>query len=288
MAKKENLGTKAKIRAAKEKERRLFTTAFLAVTLLLSALSAYFIYTLLNPSGDQSPIQPSAQFKPRNPISGLRAALVDHLNATSPNPIFVQSVADILTEAGYTVDYYDSEKVTIAFYRNLPTYGYGLVVLRVHSGFVEGGGNFTFLFSSEPYSTQKYVKEQLTDQLMIVRLQLGGPTYFGIDEEFVRLNMKGKFSKTLIVMMGCNGLTLSNMAQAFVEKGAKAYISWNAAVSSSHTDLATERLVQFLIQAKLEIARAVETTMKEVGEDPCYRSQLTYYPLDAGNQTVND
>lgn len=47
-AKKKHVGTKAHIRAIKERERRIATDIFLAFILLVVAFSAYFTYTFLN------------------------------------------------------------------------------------------------------------------------------------------------------------------------------------------------------------------------------------------------
>ncbi len=38
--------------------------------------------------------------------------------------------------AGYDVDYYKGEDVTVELYRSLPSFGYKLIVLRVHSAYV--------------------------------------------------------------------------------------------------------------------------------------------------------
>lgn len=218
----------------------------------------------------------------------LKAALVDHLSLTAPNQTFIQKATGTLEQAGYIVDYYPGEEVTVEFYRNLPTHDYRLIILRVHSGFIMGGGTTIFLFSSEPYSTRKYVYEQLTDQIAMTRLSGGGSTYFGINENFVKLSMKGTFNNATIIMMGCNGLTHTTMAEAFTQKGAQAYLSWNEPVSASRTDTSTTQLLQSLLIKRQTIRQAVENTMKEVGPDPAHNSTLTYYPPKAADQTIED
>jgi len=179
----------------------------------------------------------------------------------------------------------------VEFYRNLPTYGYKIIILRVHSaGFTqEGVKSFVLsIFTSEPYSSTKYVYEQLTNQLGCNSYTGEPPFYFGILPEFVRSSMKGNFQNSIIVMMGCDGMAYQFMAEAFIQKGAKAYIGWNASVSVSHTDTATISLLQHLITEKQTIKQAIDNTMKEVGTDPTYNSQLAYYPLEAGEKTIED
>lgn len=213
-------------------------------------------------------------------FSGLKAAIVDHLSLTMPNQTFVETATNILKQAGFTVDYYKGEEVTVEFYRNLPTHGYSLIILRVHSTPLS-------LFTSEPYNKNKYVWEQLTDQLTRAKyFQEDEDAFFGITAQFVRSSMKGRFNNSTIIMMGCLGLTFSDTAEAFIGRGAKTYVSWNNFVLASHTDLATTRLLQHLITEQQTVKQAVDDTMIEVGPDPIYNSQLLYYPLETGSYTI--
>jgi hypothetical protein len=285
-AKGKRVGTKAQIKAMKEKERRIATAIFLTIILLAISFSAYFAYTLLaQPS--QNLVEPSLQFKPENPNPLLKAAIVDHLSLTMPNETFREEAAAILVNANYTVDYFSGEKVTVEFYRNLPAYGYDPIILRVHSAIREGT-NLLALFTSEPYSKTRYVQEQLTDRVGIVAFYSSGPTYFGISKEFILSSMRGNFQNTTIIMMGCNGLKYTQIADAFIQKGAKVYIGWNESVSASHTDAASTRLLKHLVTEKQTIQDAIENTMNEVGPDPINKSFLQYYPLEARGQTIEN
>jgi hypothetical protein len=213
-------------------------------------------------------------------FSGFKAAIVDHLSLTRPNQTFIEAATNILKQAGFTVDYYPGEKVTVEFYRNLPTHGYSLIILRVHSTPLS-------LFTSEPYDQNKYVWEQLTDQLTRAKyFQEDEHAFFGVTAQFVRSSMKGRFNNSTIIMMGCLGLTFTDTAEAFIERGAKTYISWNDFVLASHTDLATVHLLRHLITEQQTVRKAVDDTMAEVGPDPIYNSQLLYYPLRAGRYTI--
>jgi hypothetical protein len=282
-AKKKRLGTKAQIRAEKERQRRIGTVIFTALILIAMLFSAYFGYSLLSQPQNQTLSQESSQPK---------AAIVDQLSLTFPNQIFIEAATNILKQAGYMVDYYPGEEVTVEFYKNLPTHGYSIIILRVHSSAAElRAGEFVEtpvgIFTAEQYSQSRYVYEQLTDQLVIASYTMPQPPYyFAIVPKFVTQNMKGIFKNTIIIMMGCEGLNNTKMAEAFIEKGAKAYIGWRGSVSASHTDTATISLLQHLITEKQTINQAVENTMKEVGPDPTYKSQLTYYPLEAGDTCV--
>lgn len=277
-AEKKQVGTKAKIRVLKERERRLATAVFLALILFIAAISVYFAYAFLNQPQDQA-TNPTI-----NPTSlQLRAAIVDQLTLTFPNHTFIQTAENTLKQAGYSVDYYSGEKVTVELYRNLATHGYKIVILRVHSAAGKcNGKQITSLFSSEIYSSTRYTYEQLTDQVGNIGYSVNDTVaYFGISQEFVGSSMNGRFQNSIIIMMGCNGLASVEMAEAFVEKGAKAYIGWNGSVSASHTDQAATCVLKHLITQEETVKEAVADTVKEVGSDPVYNSVLTCYPHEA-------
>jgi hypothetical protein len=282
---KKRVGTKAEIEAIKNRERRIATVVFLVFILLIVIFSSYFTYNFLNHLQDQT-INPAS--------SQLKAAIVDQLSLTFPNQTFIETATSTLEQAGYTVDYYAGEEVTVEFYRNLPTHGYGLIILRAHSSAAElEGEEFVEtpvgIFTSESYSQTKYVYEQLTDQLLMASYAMPQPPYyFGIVPKFVTSSMKNTFQNTIIIMMGCEGLNNTKMAEAFIQKGAKAYIGWKGSVSASHTDTATTRLLQHLITDKQTTNQAIDNTMKEVGPDPSYKSLLIYYPLEVGEQTIEN
>lgn len=284
-AKKKCLGTKAKIRAEKERERKIATTIFSVLMLLLLVFSAYFGYNFLNQSQSQT-VSPES--------SKLKAAIVDQLSLTFPNHTFVEMATSILKQAGYSIDYFSGEKVTVQFYRNLALHGYKLIILRVHSTSHMSSEKGDLIipavfFTSEPYTTTKYVNEQLAGEVFRVAYDMpNSKTFFAIGPKFVQYKMKGTFKNSIIIMMGCEGLLNTYMAEAFIRKGAKAYISWNGGVSASHTDTATITLLQHLITEKQTIGQAVENTMKEIGPDPTYNSILGYYPSSSAQQTIEN
>lgn len=206
-----------------------------------------------------------------------KAAIVDHLSLFEPNPTFNQTASTILEEAGFTVDYYPAEKVTVESYRNLPSHDYGLIILRVHSA-IDPKTTALALFTSELYNKNDHYFEQLAGQVGGAQISQGDHIYFGVGPLFVLQCVKGSFHNTIIIMMSCNGLTYTQMAEAFIKKGAKAYISWSDSVLASHTDKATIHLLQHLITEKQTIKKAVSETMEEVGPDPESGSILQYYP----------
>lgn len=269
----------------KRGKRRTFSTVlFWGVCAALAIYAIYFLFlsfSLQRPSNPPSNGNPD-QTQPR------RAAIVDQLGLSSPNETFIRESTSILEGAGYSVKYYKGEEVTIDFYRHLPSRGYDLIVLRVHAALEYVGGdpekpaNCCDLFTSEAYQTNKYRLEQLADRVVRVMFLSSGETYFGISPKFVRYSMEGRFNGTLVVMMGCDGLTYTGMAEAFVDRGARACVGWSGPVSADHTDEATLRLLRHLVAGGKTLGSAVRTVREEVGADPTYNGIMEYYPDGAG------
>jgi hypothetical protein len=94
--------------------------------------------------------------------------------------------------------------------------------------------------------------------------------------------MKGDLQDSAVLMMGCDGLATETIAEALVERGAKAVVSWNGLVSADHTDAVTEQLLRHLVTEGLPLREAVDKTAAEVGPDPAYGSVLRLYPPEGG------
>ena len=241
--------------------------------------------------------QKAAEENVKPEASGSQAAIVDQLGGVYPNQDFIQEVYKDLTSAGFKVRIYMYDEVTIDVYRSLPSRGYKVIVLRVHSAIplkelvrrsYPIKGEPVFLFTNEPYDKNRYLPEQLTDQIVQVQVTNSSPSYFGIGPKFVKQSMTGRFPGTLIILSSCAGLYSSDLADALIERGASAIVSWNVLVELSQTDEAIAFLLKELCFEQLNVKQAVETTMSKVGSDPKYGATLLYYPTEAWNLSVND
>ena len=253
----------------------LFIGAAIAVPAILIS-----VLVVLSGSGDQSDEPPAVVAD-----SGPRAAIVDQLALTQPNQGFVDTATDMLEQAGYAVDYYPGEEVTVEFYRSFPAQPYELIIFRVHSALGREGdqpADWVTLFTADSYRESWYVNEQKTRRLSKVSYFEDGPPYFGIMPDFIRSSMKGNLEGATVVLMGCDGLATNTIAKALVDKGAKAVVSWNGLVSGDHTDTATETLLRHLVTEGLPLGEAVDKTAAEVGPDPAYASVLRLYPPEGG------
>ena len=216
----------------------------------------------------------------------LRAAIVDQLELTVPNPEFVASGTAMLEEAGYAVDYYPGEEVTVEFYRGLPTRGYNLIIVRAHSGLLarKDGPGFTdeaVLFTVDPYDPQTDLRRLRPDDVPRLTFVWYGvpvpPFYLGVKPEFVASSMKGDFGGATVILMGCDLLKGESMAEAFIDRGAGEVVGWDRSVTAGHTDAATERLLDHMLVDGLSTEQAVAQTMEELGRDPAFDSELLFY-----------
>jgi len=243
-------------------------------------------------------IYPMGQPSPDN-VGKPRAAIVDQLSSLQENEGFVGNVTKELEDYGFEVDLYQGDNITVEFYRQLPTQGYKLIIFRAHSGILAQDGEVmlrTVLFTNEEYSESGHYLEQIYDQLVMGRAGEGCPMMFGITPEFVSAesvvgqatDMEGRFDDTVIIMMGCSGIYLTDLAQAFVDKGASVYLAWDRSVELYYVDEATPYLMRQLCSGNLPIKEAVDSTMQERGPDPEYEAELKYYPLTNGGKTLKE
>lgn len=217
----------------------------------------------------------------------LKAAIIDQLGEEFPNSDFNETgtVAGILKDAGFNVSYHRSETINVAFYKGLAQYNYGIIILRTHSATREGE-TIVDLFTSEEYSASKYGDEQENDLLTMGYYSWNpGKFYFAVTPKFIE-NLESRFPKSVVIAMGCNSLnvTCKEMAEAFIKKGAKAYIGWTGLVSPSHTDNETIRLLRGLLVENKTLSDAIDSTKF----DPLYGSKMAYYPPEASNLTIFD
>ena len=219
----------------------------------------------------------------------LKAAIVDQLYSVQPNQAFIEQTTQELQNFGFEVDVYRGDVVTVNFYRQLPTYGYKLIIFRVHSGLLIGRkavADRVWLFTSEPYSRMRYFIEQMTGQVTLATTAEDAPYVFAISAKFVTASMKERFNNTAIIMMGCSCFRFDDLAQAFIQKGASTYLAWDASVGLNYVDDATAALVEKLCSKELTTAEAVAEIMEEKGPDPSFRAVLKYYPPASANRTL--
>lgn len=219
-----------------------------------------------------------------------KAAIIDQLYDLQPNQAFISEVRQQLNALGLQVDIYQGDEVTVDFYQRLPSYGYKLIIFRVHSGLLVKEGEMaegTWLFTSEPHSPIKYTEQRLAGSIVKARTYEQQPWVFAVGSDFVIQNMEGQFDNAVIIMMGCFSLYLDDLAQAFIKKGATTCLGWNGNLSLDYVDNATIKLIENLCHEEMTINRAIEKVMADMGPSPVYNAELICYPAQNGYKTIN-
>ena len=242
--------------------------------ILILVLAGSFLVLFRSPQLN-SPVERTRPFK---------AALVDEVSTTNPDPYLTVNVTNALTRVGYSVDYYGPKNVTVDLFRSMPSRGYGIVILRDHSAGLTG--DVIALVTSERFDPGKYVSERLAGLVVEARLGSNDTDYFGVTPSFVREAMQGTFPNTVLVVTGCAGLANSEMAQAFASRGAEVYISWDQIVFANQSDGGAILFVQSMI-AGHTVNEAVTSATENAPSSPQYSGQLRYYPLDRGGVVLS-
>jgi len=230
--------------------------------------------------------------EPTEPPITNKAVIIDQLSIRNPNPEFITKATNILEAYGFEVDVWSGTDITVDFYYKLPSMGYRLVVLRSHSGLLvslENGQpvylDTTYLFTTENYSTGKYVGDQLADRVSNAEMDADSPLVFAVNSEFIK-RADGNFNKSIILAMGCESFKYDDMAAAFLEKGASAYIGWSDTVTLQHVDDVTLDLLNNLCTKNMTFTQGITSTMNKLGNDPYYNSHLKCAPSASSNTTV--
>ena len=209
-----------------------------------------------------------------------KALIIDPLS--TDNDDFPQA-AELLERHGYRTASIHGDKVTVDYLKNIKG-RYKIVIFRVHSTINNG---MIWFFTGEPYRQDKYVLEQLADEVHRARPSTHERYLFAVGSDFVLHFMEDKFKGSFIVVMGCDGIKTKDLAHAFTETGASCYTSWNGPVSLSHTDKATYYLLDALLEKDMTLKQAIDHAQKHVGVDPTWGSKLECYPKDKEGLHLN-
>lgn len=201
------------------------------------------------------------------------AVIVDQLSLGMPNPAFVEAATRLLESRGYRVTYIPQPDVTVEFFRRLPVRGDELILLRVHSsgrlatrsGAVVDDTSIS-LCTGEPLS-KAYPKERNSGQLGGFETLGSDQLFFSVRGEFFARSAFGKFPKSLIMIMGCEGLRIPKTAEIFLDLGARAVIGWNEQISTNVMDAATLAFLDAWLRQRQALSDAIRTARRSVESD---------------------
>ncbi len=233
-------------------------------------------------------------FPPQEKPKGeLRAVILDTVALTNPNKALLRNITQILEKAGYKVEVYEAENVTVDLMRKLCSRRYDVIIFRAHSSYTHRPyrylpNNTVVIFTGERYVKTKYVLEQMLEYLVpstvIPEIEVAYG-YFAITPRFISV-MHGKFDNTIVIAMGCNTLYTISMARAFIDKGASVYIGIDNYIAVDHLDKVLYYLIKYLFEERLTIDEAVKKVNEVIGYDPYYKAKVVYYPEEASGIRV--
>ncbi len=210
-----------------------------------------------------------------------RAAIIDQLSISHPNPALIELLKDQLQHSGFEVMIFNGEEITVDLYRRLPEYGFHFILFRAHSDLSDDIDK-TVIYTNEPYHTYKYPYCQFNDMVACARTVENAAAHFSVSSNFISAFNPDSFQRCLVMVMGCASLREPDMAQAFVDKGALAYVGWHASVSLNHLDETTLVMVDKLCGEGLSVADSVKETIEEKGVDSDYKAFPLYYSISGG------
>ena len=219
-----------------------------------------------------------------------KAAIIDQLSRDYPNQVFQNKTMEYFSQAGYEVDLYKYDDITIDFYKNLPSMDYNFIVFRSHALAVYGDKPSSWLFTGELYTEKKYIQEQLAGDIISRAVpyrvseaqNLGFETaskdrHFIVSAKFVKNLMTEKFPNSVIILGGCDTMALPDFGHAFIDRGASSVIGWNGLIDAYDNDQVLMSLVEKIIIEKLDIDDAVNSATEEYQNESGSGLSLQHY-----------
>jgi len=283
-------------------KKKIFSDVRVLVLIFAVATTSIFYLTIIS-YGD------NADYSTYDGVP--KAAIIDQLYSDWPNPQFQQDAKEFLESAGYQVDIFTTESVTVDFYKKLPTMNYQFVVVRTHGASEKSGDKSITLFTGERYTEEKYIQEQLFGHVkkatpLLERFYQSSPNkpsdwvqvndtyrylktpantvdetkdaYFALSPKFVKESMVGKFADTIFLLGGCNTLENPTLAKSLINRGASAVVGWDDVVGAGNNDGILLGLLHETLVNNLELEEAVDTLMKRYDE---YNQIRMYKPYEA-------
>ncbi len=192
-----------------------------------------------------------------------KAIIIDGLYDSYPNDKLIYYIKDALERKGFAVDMLLGKNVTVdnlQFKLFSLIDDYRIIILRVHGGVIKSQNNYVGrvgIFTSEPYDPNKH-----TDLLYMGFLGMGipfaepGKKYFVITPLYV-LSSNTRFQGSIIYVSSCYSLSAPDMAEAFIKKGAKAYIGWNNKIDINTADQALKLFVKEFIEENKTLCQVI-------------------------------
>jgi len=248
-----------------------------------------WLFNLFGGFEENEPVESEIIIEDETTSKIRKAAIIDQLYRDIPNLKYQNQTMSYLLDAGYDVDLYTTEDITIDFYKELPSMDYEFIVLRAHSLAIYGKNPSEWLFSGEKYSNKVHIGETLSGQLSpgvpyivtedqrITYSEALRERHFMIGSKFIDESMVGQFPGSVIILGGCETMPHEFLADALVKRGASSVIGWNELVSSSKNDRIITSLLEEILVNGLKIDEAIELVTEDFKKDKKSSLRLKHF-----------
>ena len=203
----------------------------------------------------------------RDRPAGVKVLVIDPI---SQDPEMIPSIVIVLDDPDYSVTHVIGGDVTVERLKMLDETD--VLILRVHSSIKNDA---VWVFTGERYDNNRYLVEQMTDEVHRARTSPEGEYLFAVGSSFFERYLS-EMDGVEFLVMGCDAAQSRELADVFLGKGASLYVSWDGPVSLEYTDLVFSRILRYFLDGKT-MEESVELVSGEMGADPHFQSLLRYY-----------
>lgn len=224
-----------------------------------------------------------------NNISNVSILYVDEVSGTVALNHSLR-ILKLLRDSGFNVTFIDSSNASVSVLSRELNRGYKLIILVTHGGVARINGNVIVgLFTDEVFSPLKYV--DLVEEGYLAR---GTPyinrsrSVFVFTPKYIYEFVNG-IKGSVILAFGCKTLYNPSMAEAFVSRGALAYVGWTDLVGIRENYYGLELFLKYTLKEGLSINDAVSRVNEYLYKEGLSGSSLLYYyPPSAGRIKLVD
>ena len=215
-----------------------------------------------------------------------KAVIIDQLYDEFPNEFFHKHAVDYLNQGGYDVDVVTTKDITVDFYKKLPSMNYEYIVMRTHSMVIYGDNPSSWIFTGEKYTESKYIQDQLSGHLspgvpFLIRAaedmgleEARKHRLFMIGDKLINDLMVGEFPNSVVLIGGCDSLSHTFLADAFMGRGASAVLGWDGLVDLQNNDTVILRFLKDVMIDNKLVEEAVSDVMGDYNNKLYYTSRL--------------
>jgi len=188
--------------------------------------------------------------------------------------MYMRSIIYSLERAGYAVDYYKDENVTIDLLKRLDDEGYDIVYINSH-GFIDSRGLFA-LFVREKLNSENALlyQDDIAENLIgyLKEGDLAGYLYV-TPGFFLRYGNDSRLPGTIIFVDACYSGNNTSLADVFLVLGASCFIGWDKVVNVIHGIM----MDGLFFHETCKYNRTVEEALRKTRRDPESGASLVYF-----------